>query len=218
VEHWATLMIVRALPGMPPNDGIRLFLPAFGFWCAIAGGGAQRAWDGARLSRRTVATVLTAAFALTAANEARYYPQLLSHYSVLVGGLRGASALGFEPTYWWDALDDEAIAWLNEHTARDAWVAFSSPPSSALDLLRAWGRIRFRPADVDWNMPFTWYVVQNRPSMLTEIDKRLLRDGQPAYVKYAGRHGRRVPSDLRVPLLLVYSPSEYERVSSRVVH
>ena len=46
--HWVTLMVVRALPGAPPHDGIRLFLPAFGFWCVFAGIGAQRVFTSHR--------------------------------------------------------------------------------------------------------------------------------------------------------------------------
>jgi dolichyl-phosphate-mannose-protein mannosyltransferase len=37
--NWLILLIVRALPGTPPHDGIRLFLPAFAFLAAIIGVG-----------------------------------------------------------------------------------------------------------------------------------------------------------------------------------
>ena len=36
-------------------------------------------------------------------------PVPLSYFSPIVGGLPGASALGMEPTYYWDALDNEAL-------------------------------------------------------------------------------------------------------------
>ena len=39
VLHWITLVIVRAIPGTPPHDGIRLFLPAFPFLGILAGFG-----------------------------------------------------------------------------------------------------------------------------------------------------------------------------------
>jgi hypothetical protein len=41
--QWATLIVVRALPWAPPHDGIRLFLPSFAFFAAMAGVGAGRA-------------------------------------------------------------------------------------------------------------------------------------------------------------------------------
>ncbi len=37
VLHWLTLIVVRAIPGTPPHDGIRLFLPAFPFLGILAG-------------------------------------------------------------------------------------------------------------------------------------------------------------------------------------
>jgi len=116
VLHWATLMIVRALPGVPPHDGIRLFLPAFGFWCVLAGIGAQEVWDtSVRLADRTrtvlVRAAMIAALLAGAVNMERYYPQTLSHYNMLVGGVRGAAALGMEPTYWWDSLDSDVLTW-----------------------------------------------------------------------------------------------------------
>lgn len=36
VLHWLTLIVVRAIPGTPPHDGIRLFLPAFPFLGILA--------------------------------------------------------------------------------------------------------------------------------------------------------------------------------------
>ncbi len=39
--NWLILLIVRALSGTPPHDGIRLFLPAFAFLAAIAGVGVK---------------------------------------------------------------------------------------------------------------------------------------------------------------------------------
>ncbi|WP_347246352.1 phospholipid carrier-dependent glycosyltransferase [Thermogutta sp.] len=35
--HWGILILVRAMPGAPPHDGIRLFLPAFAFLGLFAG-------------------------------------------------------------------------------------------------------------------------------------------------------------------------------------
>ena len=127
ILHWATLMVVHALPGVPPHDGIRLFLPAFGFWCVFAGIGAHVAWQATRQFspvRRglLVRTAIVVALIADAINLARYYPQTLSHYSLLVGGVRGAARLGMEPTYWWDALDDDVLMWLNEHTEPGAAV------------------------------------------------------------------------------------------------
>jgi hypothetical protein len=220
--HWATLMIVRALPGAPANDGIRFILPAFGFWCVLAGIGAQRLWpalsSGAprelRTRRLAVGALLGIVFAANAWGVARYYPQTLSHYSLLVGGVRGAASIGLEPTYWWDALDDDVLEWLNTHTEPGASVGFSLISDVNVALLRDWGRLRSQVTDPNWRTPFAWYVLQNRPSLLSAADRILIDSEQPAYAKYAGHHPRGVPADLDVPLILVFSYEQYQRAMS----
>jgi dolichyl-phosphate-mannose-protein mannosyltransferase len=209
--HWATLMIVRALPGVPPHDGIRLFLPAFGFWCVLAGVGGQAVWDWSSQladARRMLLAraALVAALAAGGVNLARYYPQTLSHYSALVGGVRGATALGMEPAYWWDSLDSEVLAWINEHTEPDERVAFSA--SANISILHGWGRLH--PVQAPRGGVFKWYVLQNRTAFLADSDRQLMARGTPALVKYAG-HGRiaQAPWDLNVPLLLVYPYDQY---------
>lgn len=218
--HWATPMVVRALPGMPANDGIRLILPAFGFWAVLAAIGAQRLWRGVagmdHRSRRIASTlVLTAAAAATVVNVARYHPQTLSHYNLLVGGVRGASQLGFEPTYWWDALDDEVLDWLNTHTEPSVPIAFSFPADLNVSLLRSWGKLHAGVTEPHSGTRFKWYVVQNRPSALSPIDRALICCEEAVYTKYPGRHPRGVPVDLAVPLLFVFSNEQYESATER---
>jgi hypothetical protein len=213
--HWMTLMIVRALPGSPPHDGIRLFLPPFGFWCVFAAIGAHTALSAVATieivwRRQLLRSVLVAAFLATAANVVRYYPQTLSHYSLLAGGLRGAADRGMEPAYWWDALDNDVLRWLNQHTRADESIAFS--PVFNIGPLREWGRLVPRDVDPETEA-FRWYVLQNRPGMFTRIDRALMRREKPVYVKYAGRRSAReqVPDDLNVPLISVFSFEQYRR-------
>ncbi len=130
VLHWATLMIARALPGTPPHDGIRLFLPAFGFWCVLAAIGAQSVFAAiaaisSTSARWALRSALTAMLLSGAVTVSRYYPQTLSHYSLLAGGLRGAAERGMEAAYWWDGLDSEVLLWLNNSTSSGESVAFS---------------------------------------------------------------------------------------------
>lgn len=213
VMHCAILMVVRAMPGSPPHDGIRLFLPAFGFWCVLAGVGAQAVWNVAASTTSWRARILRVAIIIavlsSAVDIARYYPQTLSHYNAVAGGVHGAAELGMEPAYWWDALDKDVLSWLNEHTEPAAVVAFS--PVSNMTELHAWGRLR--PHDVDPEKEeFKWYVLQNRPGKFTDRDRALVKGAEPAYVKYAGRRpaGDPVPIDLRVPLLMIYSYDQYK--------
>ena len=217
--HWITLMIVRALPGAPPHDGIRLFLPPFGFWCVFAAIGAHTAFGAIATievvwRKQLLRTALVAAFLATAANLVRYYPQTLSHYSLLVGGLRGATNRGMEPAYWWDALDNDVLRWLNQHTRADESIAFS--PIFNVAPLGEWGRLVPKAVDPQAEA-FKWYVVQNRPGMFTRIDRALMRRETPVFVKYAGRRSARekVPDDLNVPLISVFSFEQYQRRTRR---
>ena len=219
VLHWATLMVIRALPGAPPHDGIRLFLPAFGFWCVFAGIGAQRIFSlvatvRTRPLRVALRVAISGALLASAVNLARYYPQTLSHYNLIAGGLRGAAEKGMEPTYWWDALDNDVLKWLNERTGPDEVLAFS--PIFNLGQLHDWGRLRARTVAADTGR-FKWYVLQNRPAMFTQSDRYLMRREKPAYVKYAGRRrsGTAVARDLDVPLISVFSLEQYQRARRR---
>jgi hypothetical protein len=211
VLNWATLMIVRALPRVPPHDGIRLFLPAFAFWCVLAGVGGQAVWETSSTflnAKRMILARATLVVALAGGlvNLARYFPQTLSHYNILVGGVRGAAALGMEPTYWWDSLDSGVLAWLNDRTEPDARIAFSS--TANISMLHGWGRLR--PLQAPRTGVFKWYVFQNRTAFLADSDRRLLANGTPALVKYAGYHRTgHVPWDLDVPLLAVFPYDQY---------
>ncbi len=213
-------MVVRALPGAPPHDGIRLFLPAFGFWCVFAGIGAQRVFD--RIStiravswRWALRAALTGALMTSAVNLARYYPQTLSHYSLIAGGVRGAADKGMEPAYWWDALDNDVLKWISDRTGPDEAVAFS--PVFNLGYLGASGKLRAQIVDPE-SGPFKFYVLQNRPGMFTRTDRFLMDGEKPAYVKYAGRRpsGTAVPRDLDVPLISVFSFDQYQRARRAV--
>jgi hypothetical protein len=217
--HWIILMVVRALPGAPPHDGIRLFLPAFGFWCVFAGIGAQRVFNLIGTVRTVSCRValrlaLSGALLASAVNLARYYPQTLSHYSLIAGGVRGAADKGMEPAYWWDALDNDVLKWLDERTGADEAIAFSAVFN--VGHLRDRGKLRAHTVDAETRR-FKWYVLQNRPAMFTRTDRRLMDRERPAYIKYAGRRrsGEAVPHDLDVPLISVFSFDQYQRARRR---
>ncbi|MEK6239230.1 MAG: glycosyltransferase family 39 protein, partial [Planctomycetales bacterium] len=144
--HWAILLVVRALPGAPPHDGIRLFLPSFAFLAILAGIGAdvlqRRIAGDAEGSRWRKAAAVAAWIVLVgggAISAWRFFPQELSHYNLLAGGQRGAVALGMEPTYWWDGLDRETLDWLQANTEPDRKIGFSACSPQNLRLLRRWG-------------------------------------------------------------------------------
>jgi 4-amino-4-deoxy-L-arabinose transferase-like glycosyltransferase len=118
-------ILPSALPGSPKYNGVRLFLPAFPFLAALAGGGfawlqgqvTRLAGGRAGLPPRSSRLLAVALGALLLAPGFRAvvatYPYQLSYYNALVGGTAGATSHGFETIYWGQVLK-EAPAFLNQ--------------------------------------------------------------------------------------------------------
>ena len=99
-----------------------------GFLCrlsavlALLGGLGARSlleWSG-----RWAKVAIAAALVEGAVSIAVMMPVPLSYFSPIVGGLPGATKLGMEPTYYWDALSPEARRWLAENTLPGRTIAF----------------------------------------------------------------------------------------------
>ena len=188
-------LTLRALPHTPGHDGVRQFLPAFGGLAALAGLGIGPRAASSRAATRRLARLLTGlTLAELGLSLAVMMPTPLSYYSPLVGGLPGATKLGFEPTYYWDALDEEALTFLNENTPPPYTVAFASFPTSWL-YLHDMGHLKPEPWTplVGPDRPPRWKVIQNRPGSMSAADRRLVSQHQAAYVH----------SKLGVPLLWI---------------
>jgi hypothetical protein len=99
-------LVFFALPGITVYDGARLFLMVFPLWAVFIGRGGQHLWNAlaARWNTKVAASLLAAGLALQSYGVVVMHPVQLSYYNLLVGGLRGASRLGFERTYWGDSL------------------------------------------------------------------------------------------------------------------
>jgi len=198
--HWAFLMILRALPHTPGHDGVRLFLPAFGILALLAGLGARSLLDDwGRWAKAAIAAALLEGLITTVV----MMPVPLSYFSPLVGGLPGATALGMEPTYYWDALSPGARAWLAENTLPGRTYAFSGLTHSWLYLRRT-GELPRRLYRIDAGDP-QWLVIQNRPGAFSREDRALVAKGRPAYTV----------TKLGVPLIWIFPFSELERVDPR---
>jgi len=209
VLGWLTLVVVRATPWAPPHDGIRLFLPSFAFLAALAGVGAGRGLYRETLfnSEKIVAqgwakVAIGLALTMGTLDAIGYFPHGLSYYNRLIGGLRGAAALGMEPTYWWDSLDDDALKWLAQNTGPGEKIAFAAAPPKNLELLQRWGRLANLPSEPG---KFRWYVIQRRPSAWSPVDRRLIEQAKPAYQKTLKS----------VPLLDVYDYADYEAMQAK---
>lgn len=198
--HWVFLLALRALPHTPGHDGVRQFLPAFGCLALVAGLGAVElaGWLG-----RWIRIVIVAVLVEGVLSIAVMMPVPLSYYSPLVGGLPGATRLGMEPTYYWDAVTDEALDWLNGHTPPGQKVLFASNPTT-WRYLELTGRLK---PDTRPPGPFAWYVVQNRAGALAlaQWDRALIAHGRPSFVV----------SKLGVPLVYVFPFEQVVEVERR---
>lgn len=183
----AVLLVVRALPGVPVHDGVRLFLPAFAFLAILVGFGAARVWSWKRF-RRLGPVCVVGLYLATGSSLVWFAPHWLSYYSLLIGGPSGAADLGMEPTYYWDSLDDETLDWLSRHTGPDEKVLFVGQPTENLLLLRRWGKLS---PEFSAKSPglYRWRVIQNRPGGLQAADLRRLNEETPAYRKNLGTGG-----------------------------
>ncbi|MFO0958728.1 MAG: glycosyltransferase family 39 protein [Isosphaeraceae bacterium] len=185
--HWLFLLALRALPNTPGHDGTRQILTAFGLLAILAGLGA-----GWLATRRWGRYLIVASLVELAVSLAAFLPVPLSYYSPAIGGLPGAYSLGLEPTYFWDSLDSEAIAWLNANTPEGRGIAFATNPTSFMYLQRT-GKLPAAITPEQTPSP-AWFVLQNRPGEFREGHLRLIREGHPAYVG----------SKFGVPLIWVY--------------
>lgn len=112
-------------------DNDRLFMPAFPFLAALGGIGAGwimqwlesrvDRWLGDWIARHKFATRMILATVIAGLMVAPQliaasglYPHLLSYYSETVGGLRGATRLRLETTYWCETYAS-ALPYLNAH-------------------------------------------------------------------------------------------------------
>jgi hypothetical protein len=125
--HALTLPVIRMFP-VPAHDGVRLFLPTFVFWSALAAIGANVLSH--RLIERGInhRLVWISLFAMGPiwglVEIGRWHPVELSYYNI---GLPRARDLGFEVTYWYDAVNQPVLDDLNDRLPRQAHLALPSP-------------------------------------------------------------------------------------------
>jgi len=125
--HFCFFVLMMMAPNAPNYDGVRLFLPAFVFLALLAGFGFGKIADWLAAKVRVgpglvKAGLVVALTMLSAYPLARVYPFGLEYYNELIGGVAGARRHGMETTYWWTAVNPEALARINQ----------ALPPGSSL--------------------------------------------------------------------------------------
>jgi hypothetical protein len=207
-----TLLIIRALPSSPGHDSERQLIGSFPFLACMSGVGVE--WlrriisrlGGSLLANSLAWGGVVVAAVWSAADIWHYRTAPLSYYTELVGGLRGAAKLGLEPTYYWDALDQQAIDWLNANTSAGEKVLFCNYPDT-LEYLRLWGTLRVEIDPLQLGIT-RWYVLQNRPGLYwwneegrSPVDRWLAEHGRAAYTHELDG----------VTLIWIFPFAEYER-------
>jgi len=209
-------LVPSALPGSPKYNGVRLFLPAFPFLAALAGGGFAWAERGfmqllkaeAQQKRRLsllAGSALGALLLYPGANGViRTHPYQLAYYNELVGGTAGATRRGFETIYWGQVLK-EAPLFLNRITTVSPRVlVIPKGVIYLLDFQREAGVLR---ADVQLTGDETeaqrvdYVMFQAMQSDYTELCWALVNREEPVWA---------VESEDGTPLLLIY-----DRVAAR---
>jgi hypothetical protein len=117
-----------------------------------------------------------------------------------VGGLPGAARLGLEPTYYWDALSDEALAQLDARTPPDGTVLFAANPITWH--YKESGRMKAGVFPFE-GRNYAWYVIQNRPGAMSPVDRALVR-------RSGSQDDRILASKLGVPLIWAFPADEVE--------
>jgi hypothetical protein len=129
------------------------------------------------------------------------YPHLLSYYSEGVGGLRGATSLGLETTYWSETIA-EALPYINSHAQSGDSIWFED--SDVLVLYQKIGLlrqdVRILKVDIGEFEPADWYILQYSQSFYGKsgeegyLPLQMLKTQMPVYkVSYQG-----------IPLMEVY--------------
>ena len=135
------LMAMRTGGLVPAHDGERQFLPAMAMMGVLAGLQGARyalAWSN---SRKTIATIIGAVFmAMPAYDSWLHRGHALCYFNRAVGRLKGAEALGFEVSYWFEAMTNEEWKRMLEPLPERSKV-FLRPDHPGIPELLKWGVI-----------------------------------------------------------------------------
>jgi 4-amino-4-deoxy-L-arabinose transferase-like glycosyltransferase len=165
-------------------DGVRLFLPAFPFLCALSAVGISELAGMIRRRGLRLAFVGTYACLFLVSvwfSLVRYHPHQASYYNELIGGARGATRAGFETTYWCDGFRD-VLDWMNRHRDSVFWIPIGA---RVFDTYADVGmapqnlHILVSPAAVPDGADYL--VLQMRQGLFHEVLWRYCREEQPVF-------------------------------------
>ncbi len=151
--HAAVQLAAVSLPGIPKYGGIKLFLPLLPLIAVLAGFGFAACEGEIRrrfVERRRGLVIAVTALALLAPGgigAVMYRDAWLSYYNSLAGGLRGATAAGYERQYYDLAYPEIAVA-LTELLPNGGSVAVAPNQKEYTPYLARWQRLAELPRGV----------------------------------------------------------------------
>ena len=163
-------LIVFATPWAGAYDGVRLFLCIFPFIAILAGIGVEWGWKALgrlHFPAWVAAAVLTLLVARQTVGLFSYGALGLSYYNILVGGLKGADAGGFDVTSWGETVDAPLLDYVNEHAPHAAKVAAFPMGKLYAGNLRALGLLRGDIENVDADGEWDYLIIANRGGFLS---------------------------------------------------
>jgi len=184
---------LNCLPSAPKYTGVRLFLPFFAFFAALAavGFGGIASYVARRLPATRSgllspvrAKVLLAVLALLPAAHVVLgtHPYQLSYYNALIGGTRGAVARGMEATYWGDSYMAACNALASRlRPGETVWVDLPGCQWIIEQYLKP-TRPDLRFSSGAWPPPeASWAIVQNKASEMSPASRALMASGPPVF-------------------------------------
>jgi len=187
----ACLLMVNAAVAILPftfgktllYDSDRLFMPVYPFLAALAGIGfgwllvgirkVLASWKRPALAGAAGLLLGVMLLLPQSVSAAKLYPHLLSYYAEGVGGLPGATRIGFETTYWCETYA-AALPYINEHASPGDTIWTQAWSFDVLKYYQAIGRLRSDVVVLTVGMgPFNfkdvdWYIYEYRQTQYGE--------------------------------------------------
>ena len=105
-----TPLFLTMSPNVPKYDGERLFIQAYPAMILLAAQGGLWLWT---RYPHLKTSILASAFAFSVYTTATVHPFYMEYYNALVGGAAGAAKMGFETSYWTDAINKKFLEKMN---------------------------------------------------------------------------------------------------------
>ncbi len=196
-------MLIVVLPLAQGYDGVRLWLPAFPCLAILAGYGYQALVDFVRARLRApvsqkrflLALVVVGVVLPASMDMIRLHPCQLAYYNGLCGGAAGAQQMGFETTYWCDALTKPFLEQMNDVVQPGSSMR---PMAMSYDVIGYWQQRGMLNADIHYlgDPPYDYHLLQCRQGMFTNTEWFFYRSMKPLLVQE--RDG--------VPLFMLFGP------------